>query len=1128
MKTLITFLLAFEIAFGASAPSFAQQAPAPANATLFADIASAQNRAYYPDVERNGPGHVSPNELQTLEDRWFAAKAQFTEEMNQHSLSNPRKTKTVDGKQVFYTDESLWATQLQNLLQMAERLVSIRAYTGASVDPSLVRRYEIRLSLKNFSLIEFLHQYSTQLEKIQSSNPYGLVTVRTDGATDDLVLSVNPERVVVFQTQKLASVSSNEMAKQYFEWLTFQGLYQDLAKILELQSKSVSELPDPAATIQAKFPAASYLKQFAEREEDILVWRSQSDTLENVTTNALPKLNEAGLAFINADILKAVMKDADLLDEKALGDRSAAIQKAQMSQISQVTTDLLYFSSTPTALTAADWENKVVKAIADASTILTRYSAVAINTSLDQAAQAKLLQMFEARREELTANANVHSIVREALQPFLAKLDRRQVLANQRAELNRTLIGKATGTMENTQDISMPALIISKTNATSALQLSPLAEAVLQALRNESSFKSAQNQYSTTLLALIKTFKTGDIKALIEKSPLPLTDLQTALKDAKFNTEAAAKVVGDSKDRLNAIAESRKKDLDDWLKVGLILRFDLPDSAKLKDLGLKTQDLTYYKQASASEDLIKYPILTSRLDGKNSIDDNLINRLKKGGDQSAIIGDHLAVLEQNIRKGMDSVEASMLPPSSMNQTLMKFARWTGMSTAPETTDDLSPELMLLFRTGTLLAANIKANPAIAANYTSMQSEFDATTDFRSSMTFLNEAGNVLMIEVLVATIVTALSGRFAFLRPLSKGFREVFDPVFGYAQKWLNMGTLAFVGGDLANRGYQWYDASENLKITNQFYQIMTERPHLEGSTDDEACAILGTCFFSPAQLRIAESDVTEKKGKFVGGIIALALIYTVILGGSKAYAPIERFFHKRALSRLRFDFQTMGLDESQITFNPEILASRQQQIMELVRSNSQLEPIDREIIRRVIEQSRIRMETEVQKQLVDWEKLYRRNEEAILELGLNRTNWASTSRLDDLMLEIDNADLPPRYRLHLLQQAKNLRKMLVPLGKRYASEPEYEKLTNEVFRRISGSRVNTDFMFLKHDNMRIRNFINPKQVETIESSLPAPIETLIARMRAEGVIDDSVENALFPRSKIYREYVQALWAEQP
>jgi hypothetical protein len=1173
LKTSIRLILAFEMAFG-SFPALSQEvaakpqlksvannktlAKSSPDPELFYDLQAALSRAMFPDVPRKDPGLPSADEIRSLSDRIETVRDILTKKLNANSLKIELQTQIVDGKEVDVAEEEpTWFAELRFYLQEAETLERIRMAAGLPSEPSGFSRYDIRLSLDQFAMVNLLHIAAPELRKEEAQAPFNILQIRLNPRGRTLIFSLNPERTIVLNTSRLSTTAGEGATKSYLEWLAYHGFYSNLIKINQLQRRDVSVLPEPSSQFKSRFPLAAHFKEFAQREDDLYVWQQQYKILKEIVPSIVQKLADSKVFFVTEDFIKELDPQAKLMTSEEIAEPLAQSHAAEVEQAMTYASDLLYFNQYPYAINASQWKDKLVETIADTIAASARFAFVSSKTELELKLEARP-QMFEvitARRKAYMADPNLNHIVAAALTPaVVASLSREQVLFSQRKDFENELQKKALSVKNPPQEIDNTAWVQSRLSAMrDFFDLVP--DEILGNLQSESDFALAEINYEKILLLKLSVFEPNAFGDLFDKKPLSLKDINTKLANVKL-----ANVAGLSSEQIAQKLNKEKALSQALVQVGQILKYDLSRETKLDDLKLAKAELRSYKLHYLNRALIIYPILTSQI-GRGLFDQPMLIAKMQSGNVSDLITQHLLQLETNIVSACKSIEDSTAPVGSLSGAFKSFTRWTGISHASDSLDDVSPELLVLIRHGSLLAANIQAQPALASSYGAMAQSLNGSSDFNKAGVFLQETGYAMMMLMLIPFAITLISkipagkllNYFSGTSAVGKGFAWAYthtlglganirdsmkvvaadlEPLFGPNGAYLNKTLTVFFAGDLTNRAVQVASSNWELDTLYQFYHSNAQLPAIESHTTQDMlknCYLLGTCAVRNEDIQQADLVQSKKKEEFTTGMV-FVVGYILMIGGINRVKALLSSRQASQNARLAIDWEVLGIKEpSQWTFDS--LTLNQQALATGERLNSIVHPgtLPRAILNRVIESSQRRLENALNKEVAHWETLTEETHaESIHALSLDRRDWMDKRVLNSRRQDIENSNLPDQTKNLLYRHINSISEELNALNKRADKDPVYEVLMRDGLARFRGADGNVARSIVPlNTDLQIANLFKFKERKSVvvSSELPAPVQQLIKRMEDEGVMNEMTHEVLLPRSKIYRRYVK--WIQE-
>lgn len=1196
MKFYIQWILTLQIALSGFTPVFAQESelqPPAAPAIdakkevskipgvdlegLFNDVSNAYERALYPNdviTLRTMGGPLKSQDLDALTDRLFELRRNLKQFIEAQYLHVDFKTVTVNGQNVNTTDENTWLAAVYLYVTMTELLERTRMAMGESIDPVSWSRYDLSLNLENFSLMEFLLTASIRLQTSEASAAYPIMTTRLDRKQNLLIFSLNPERSINLYTDYLANQGSAEGVKNYLAWTAYYGLYQNLAKLNQLQTRPTKMLQEPSPAIQARFPIAHHLHALAYRSDERFIWQRQFAIIRDQIPNILRELQNQNIRFVNADFVRSMLTAVG----RTLPDPQLSAATSQLAGDEDMTSNtqtagLLYLGTTHPPRSEDQWVNLVVDAIVDFKALAQRFDRVATESlNLDQ--KRKVLSLIETRAQQLKTDPELIATVRSKLQPILTQLSPEQVLWAQRQDFNSALIKKAEEVRNIPDEIDIPSWLDARR---ADFPTNPSANVTrwTNSLAKAKNWDEAEAQYESILFAYLSSFNLGKGNEWLAKTaPVPLSVLQARAADFTWDSDYVAKTLNIPENLRPVLAKqnpARHNDLLQWIAVGRALMFDRARGMTLttlmqkdcsKETGacssvLTASDRKSYEQAYQRNMMMMYPILSSLLTPDNmflNAAENLAIHVwdgraplwkklgKNNNDPNGLINSHLLEIEKNILNDFSYLENSLQPASYADQAVHWISRKAGFSKQAESLDSIRPEFLVLIEKGSMLAGNINQRKVLAGTFNDMRDSLKQESDFSKGVEFLNSRATEIINAAVVVAIIQGLASYFDKTKLLVGGSRLLMswlEPAFGPNATYLQKFSLYWIGGQMAYYGFQSLSQKDQLIVLGQFYNSIAAIPQDPTMSNTDAvaqCAIHGQCLATQDDMLKQSLATFDNQFKFA--------VYTIGLAGVAAFfkgiAPIKRagrWVRDRAMparetwtSRTAQDFRMLGLNPDKYTFSRALLDNKYEgsvsQIESVIRQFKFRDATAQAMAERAwasaLEQSRARLEQTVLEESKRWQTLtdvYRADIDA---LGLNPSIWWEPKAYAKRMMQIESTPHSSTEMMEIIRHRRNLEQILTKANNRAASDPIYSAVLQGAFQR-HGLNLENEFQELEKvldPRIHISNLIRTSKGNfTLVPGVPAEMQKMIRVMNDKGLTSDKA----IRDEQVLKDFVRAI-----
>lgn len=1192
----IRCILSLQIVLSGLTPAFAEQAAPtpqaspssqPAKALtaipgvdlqgLFNDIAQGYERAIYPNdiiTQRTMGGPLKSRELDELTDRLFAVRKALTMFIEAQYTSIEFKSETINGETINTTDQNAWLAAVYLYITMAEMIERTHLAMGEQLEPASWSKYDLTLDLNGFSLMEFLLTASLRVHAMEVSQPYPMMGTRIDRKQNHLVFSLNPERAIPIYTDSLANEGSAASVKKYLAWTAYYGLYQNLAKLNQLQTRSAKVLAEPSAAMQAQFPIARHLRALARRSDDRFIWENQFQIVGRQLPKILKKLEEQNLRFVNAEFVKGMLAAVGASqDDAQLAQSVAQLANDEDATSNIQTAAMLYLGTTHPPQTPEQWVQLMVDAIVDFKTLQQRFDRVATEQINEQQKDA-VLELIELRAQQLKADPQVLGIVRSEITPLLPNLSPEQVLWNQRQELNTALIKKSQELRNIPDEIDMPSWIDARRGHFPS-QPSATVTRWIGDLASAKSWDEAVAKYETTLFAYLSSFDLGQGYSWLAKaSPVPFEILQKAAPGFRWDSDRIANVFSVPEKLRAPLAgqnQARQRDLLDWLTIGKALMFDRAKGMTIQKLmqedcikgssdcksTLTKSERSDYERAYQANAMMLYPILNSSLTPDNvflnagaqfairiwDYRKPLWQKLEPNESANAVITDHILELEKNILADFSYIEDSLPTVSLFNKVGQWIDRKAGISEKAEALDSIKPEFLVLIEKGSLLAANIKQRKVLAGSFTEMRESLERQSDFGKAVGFLDKRANTIINVAVAVALLQGLAAYFDKSKLLVGSTRLLMswlEPSFGPGATYLQKFALYWMGGQMAYYGIQSLNQKNQLLVLAQFYNSIANIAKSESESPADALAratIMGQALATKDDMlkqKLVTFDYQFKFAMYTTALAGVAIIFKGIpllkQGGAWSadrYLPMRETWTSRAEQ----DFRMLGFTPDKYTFNRTILDNKLEGTLSQVDSivdkiassqSSTARAMTERAAASAIEQSRARLEQAVLEETKRWQVLTDVYMPDIKALELNPSTWWDPQVYARRMMEIERTPHTSFEMAEIVRHRTNLERLLTLANNRAAADPVYKLVLEGAFQR-RGADLEKAFDELNKvldPRTHISNLIRTSKGRfSLVPGVPEELQKMVRVMNDQGVIGDKA----IRDEKVLRDYIRAI-----
>lgn len=1155
----LRWFLSLQLMLSSLAPAYAQQSPPPSSPAstpassriqhigdfenVFHDIAHAFERANYPNdpiTLRSLGGAIQSGELDHLTDRLLAVKADLQRFIESHYGSVVLQTAKQNNEDVRTSEEDVWLTAVYLYFTMAETLERAKLAQTGSIDPLSWSRYDLVLNLNNFSLFEFIMSASLRLRD-QERSAFPQVTTRLSRSQKALVFGLNPERSISMYSDYLSQQPSTEGMKKYLAWTAYYGLYENLAKLNQLQRRAADGLSSPSPTAQAQFPLARHLRALAVRNDNRLIHDRQYEVINRILPKITDALSSQNIRFINAEVSKNLL---ELSSGGGASDESIQEITSQFSQNEDLITSLnlrhlVGLKTSGGVKTLDQWTNFLVDAVVDMKAIFYRYNVVSIGTQSPDV-KLKLFSAIDQRAEALRHDPSLIQLVRSEVQTVVSSLDSRQILADQRLELNQALVKKSQSLRNIPSEIDMMAWVTARA-AGFPPSTSNLVNNWMQNVAATKSWDEAEAKYESILFAYLSSFQ---LPKQLEKEtsarPLALTQLMTEASHLNWDAERMTKILdlpANVKDRLTHQNAAFQKDLLDWLKIGKALMFDLPRGMTLDNIAqhgsFTAGDRRLYEETYRRNQMMLYPILSSKLTSDlNPIyyawdsREELWQKLNQGQPANDVIDNHILQLERNILSDLRHIDESYGSPNLADKTVNWVLHKFGMTARSSGWDSIVPEYLVLIQKSSLLAKNIEQRKVLANRFQEMSGTFNDSSDFAKGMSFLNDSANELINVSIVVLLVqflssTAVGGKFKALTAATRTLMAFLEPAFGPNATYLQRYVWMWIVGQIGWTGIQAIDQKDQQLNLERFYHSIVSVPQNPDSDSTPAdtlaaCALSGHCLATADDVYKQSLVTAEYQQEFfiyAGTLAAWMALFQGARLAHKGLKAVGVIRPKEISASIERDFNLLGLTKDQRSFDSGILDSKLRgslhqldgQLKQLpAMTDSTARAMTEKAAAAALEQSRLRLEKEILQERKHWEALTESLAPDIRALKLDPRTWWDPETFTRQMMQLKNAARSPSELQEIERHQRMVAGALSRALDRSARDPMYRLILEGAFNRrgLDVEAALKQVQSLTDDRLHISNLVRTSQGQVrVVPGVPDDIVRLAQVMQDQGIV---------------------------
>ena len=412
------------------------------------------------------------------------------------------------------------------------------------------------------------------LDKIEGLNADSGYVSRLENVGGKWLLTFKLNTAFAENYDRLALVgspSTRNVLKYALLWSAHR-LYESWALTHALMRQPMNTLPNVSPQLRKQFVSLQVKRDLILQQARVAVLKDQKPQLLKIIMDAMDAANTQDSGYmIDADFIRSFNQLAGLnLDDNKINASLPEVRKSEQKAFQLALVSLLNL------VDLSDWVGQSQFLIFEAKRLAVRWFYLANSDSrfnLSPEAHAKLEALIENRAITLTNQLFTGGALTAQITQSSAAMTTLKTRNAQRVKMQTDLITAARA-MQNfaTQKINLMYLLGAQRNLIEGLNGSQVVTDVVEAIKAQKTYLNGYEKYKELLFSFMQVFSFSPPLS----SPLTLTAAFASAKTATWNPAALSGAI-DKKyiDALNEHKTAHTKDLQDLIRVGQLLKFDI-------------------------------------------------------------------------------------------------------------------------------------------------------------------------------------------------------------------------------------------------------------------------------------------------------------------------------------------------------------------------------------------------------------------------------------------------------------------------------------------------------------------------------------------------------------------------